>query len=121
DTDAESISAEALLNWRAMLNESEQWQLGGLKGFLLAWHDYGFPGVPKEVVELLQQWRIKGNDKGKAVLVACPETGPLTDLEIQSLLDWANMAAAREQISFRDYAYLLTLAMTARRPVQIAA
>lgn len=121
DTGEEAITLEGLLNWRAMLKETEQWNLGGLKGFLLAWYDYGFPGVSTEVAELLQQWRIKGNEKGKAVLMACPETGPLTDLEIQSLLDWANMAAAREQISFRDYAYLLTLAMTARRPVQIAA
>ena len=94
---------------------------GGLKGFLLAWHDYGFDGVSKEVVDLLQGWRIQGNEKGAAVAGGCPETGPYTDLEIAALLDWANMAVARRALPFEDYAYLLALAMTARRPVQIAA
>lgn len=121
DTGTNSVSVEALLNWRSKLQKEEQWNIGGLKGFLLAWHDYGFPGVTKDVTELLQEWRIKGNEKGKAVVMACPETGPLTDLEIQSLLNWANMAAAQKEVSFNEYAYLLTLAMTARRPVQIAA
>ncbi len=121
DTGANSVSVEALLNWRSKLQKEEQWNLGGLKGFLLAWHDYGFPGVTKDVTELLQGWRIKGNEKGKAVVMACPETGPLTDLEIQSLLNWANMAAAQKEISLSEYTYFLTLVMTARRPVQIAA
>lgn len=121
DTGANSVSSEALLNWRSSLQQEEQWYLGGLKGFLLAWHDYGFPGIEKDVAKLLQEWRIQGNEKGKAVIFSCPETGPLTDLEIQSLLNWANMAAAKKEVSFSEYAYLLTLAMTARRPVQIAA
>lgn len=121
DTNAAAIDAASLLNWRASLGEEEQWQLGGLKGFLIAWHDYGFDGITKEVVDLLAGWRIKGNDKGVAVSIGCPESGPYTDLEISAILDWANMAVTRELISFTDYAYLLTLAMTARRPTQISA
>ncbi|MDH2299481.1 site-specific integrase [Cobetia sp. 29-18-1] len=121
DTGANSVSAEALLNWRSSLKKEGQWNIGGLKGFLLAWHDYGFPGVEKDVAKLLQEWRIQGYEKGKAVIISCPETGPLTDLEIQSLLNWANMAAAQKEVSLSEYAYFLTLTMTARRPVQIAA
>lgn len=121
DTGASHVSATNLINWRASLGADEQWQLGGLKGFLLAWHDYGFDGVSKEVADLLQGWRIQGNEKGAAVAGGCPETGPLTDLEMAALLDWANMAVVRKDIAFEDYAYLLTLVMTARRPVQIAA
>lgn len=121
DTGASQVTATDLINWRAILGAEEQWQLGGLKGFLLAWHDYGFEGVSKEVVDLLQGWRIQGNEKGMAVASGCPESGPYTDLEMVALLDWANLAVARKDIAFEDYAYLLTLAMTARRPVQIAA
>jgi len=121
DTGASQVTATDLINWRASLGAEEQWQLGGLKGFLLAWHDYGFQGVSKEVVDLLQGWRIKGNAKGEAVASGCPESGPYTDLEMAALLDWANLAVARKAVEFEDYAYLLTLAMTARRPVQIAA
>src|SRR5690242_550084 len=121
DTGASQVTVVDLINWRASLGQDEQWQLGGLKGFLLAWHDYGFEGVSEEVVELLRGWRIQGNEKGAAVASGCPESGPFTDLEMAALLDWANMAVAQEDLAFEDYAYLLTLAMTARRPVQIAA
>lgn len=120
DTGASQVTVSDLINWRASLPADEQYQLGGLKGFLLAWHDYGFEGITEEVVDLLQGWRIQGNEKGVAVASGCPESGPYTDLEMAALLDWANLAVARKDIVFEDYAYLLTLAMTARRPVQIA-
>lgn len=121
DTKASQVTVTDLVNWRASLASDEQYQLGGLKGFLVAWHDYGFDGVSKEVVDLLQGWRIQGNDKGVAVASGCPESGPYTDLEMAALLDWANLAVVRQDIAFEDYTYLLTLAMTARRPIQIAA
>ncbi len=121
DTGATSVDAGSLMNWRVMLGEHEQWQLGGLKGFLIAWNDYGFDGVSKDVIDLLESWRIKGNDKGVAVSIDCPESGPYTDLEVAAILGWANMAVTEGLIPFMDYAYLLTLAMTARRPIQIAA
>ena len=121
DTGASQVTAADLINWRASLAADKQYQLGGLKGFLLAWHDYGFEGVTNEVIDLLQGWRIQGNEKGAAVASGCPESGPYTDLEMAALLDWANLAVARKDIAFEDYAYLLTLAMTARRPVQISA
>lgn len=121
DTGATEINSAALLNWRAALAESEQWQLGGLRGFLLSWHDYGFEGISQEVSDLLNGWRIAGNEKGAAVSGGCPETGPLTDIEMSSLMAWLNSAVARGQVEFEDYAYLLTLALTARRPTQISA
>lgn len=121
DTGASRVTTTDLINWRATLSASEEYHLGGLKGFLLAWHEYGFPGISLEVVDLLTGWRIRGNEKGVAVSSGCPETGPLTDLEVSAILDWANAAAAKKDMLFEDYAYLLTLIMTARRPVQIAA
>ncbi|MCM2525002.1 tyrosine-type recombinase/integrase [Stenotrophomonas maltophilia] len=121
DTGASEVSVADLINWRAILGTHSQWKLGGLKGFLLAWHDYGFDGVSTEVVDLLQGWRIQGNEKGAAVASGCPDSGPYTDLEMAALLDWANLAITRRNISLEDYAYLLALAMTARRPVQLAA
>ena len=121
DTKSSRVTVTDLINWRAHLEENEQWQLGGVKGFLLAWHDYGYQGVSKEVVDLLLSWRIHGNEKGVAVSSGCPESGPYTDLEVASLLDWANFAVTAKDIEFEDYAYLLSLIMTARRSVQIAA
>lgn len=121
DSDASSVDVASLLNWRASLTEAEQHNLGGLKGFLLAWHGYGFEGVTDDAVDLLNGWRIKGNHKGVAVRSGSPTEGPYTDLEVAAILDWSTNAVARKTISFEDFAYLMTLVMTARRPVQIAA
>lgn len=121
ETDALQVTTSALINWRAILGTENEYQLGALRGFFVAWHDYGFEGISNKVVDLLDSWSFKGNEKGAAVLSGCPETGPFTDLEIGSLLEWANMAVAQKAIAYEDYAYLLTLVMTARRPVQIAA
>jgi integrase len=121
DTGARGVTSSDLLNWRGKLGQAEQWHLGGLKGFLLAWHDYGFKGISKEVVDLLEGWRIKGNDKGVAVISGCPYSGPYTDLEIAALVDWANAAVMKKSIAFDAYAYLMVLVMMARRPIQIAA
>lgn len=121
DAGAREVSVANLLNWRAILGESNQWCLGSLRSFLLAWHSYGFPGIQDEVVDLLNEWRIKGNDKGVAVITSDPKDGPYTDIEVQGLLDWANAAVSSRELQFADYAYFLTLLMTARRPVQIAA
>ncbi len=121
DTRATTVDVTSLINWRASLGDIDQHILGGLKGFLLAWHHYGFEGISREVADLLEGWRIQGNEKGAAVASGCPESGPYTDLELAALFDWANMAVANKELAFEDYAYLLTVAMTARRPVQIAA
>jgi integrase len=121
DTNAESVESKDLMNWRASLGEGGQWRLGALKGFLLAWHEYGFDGVTEEAAQILRDWRIKGNEKGVPVATGCPETGPYTDLEMASLLDWANSAAIQRDISLKEYAYFLSLAMTARRTIQLAA
>ncbi len=121
DTGAKAVTTSDLLNWRAMLGRDREWYLGGLKGFLLAWHGYGFSGVSDDVADLLKELRLTGNEKGAAVASGDPKSGPMTDMEVLGLLDWLNAALVHEAIEFADYAYILTLAMTARRPVQIAA
>ena len=121
DTGASQVTTSGLANWRAMLTKTHESYLGSLKSFLIAWHDYGYDGVPDQVVELLQGWRIVGFEKGLAVSSGCPDLGPYTDLELGAILDWANAAVVKKEIDLEDFSVLLTLAMTARRPVQIAA
>lgn len=121
DTKAGAVTITGLLNWRAKLGVSNQWWMGALRTFLCAWNGYGLPGVSDEVVALLKGWRIKGCNKGVAVITSNPTTGPYTDIEIQALIDWANMAVSSRTIRFASYAQLLTLLITARRTVQIAA
>ena len=121
DTKTPAVTTGALINWRSHLNAANECRLGGLKGFLLSWHGWGFPGVSDEVASLLQGWRLKGNEKGRAVAQGDPRTGPYTDLEINSILDWAERAISLREVELEACCYLLTLIMAARRPVQIAA
>ena len=120
DTKTATVSAAALINWRGQLGSRNEWELGGLKGFLLTWHGWEFPGVSDEVASLLRGWRLRGNEKGKAVAQGDPKRGALSDVEALGILDWANGAASHGKIELETYAYFLTVMMTARRPVQIA-
>ena len=121
DTKTDAVTAAALINWRAQLDSRNEWKLGGLKGFLLAWHGWEFPGVSDEVASLLRGWRLKGNEKGNPVAQGDPDRGALSDIEALGILDWANGAVSRGEIALETYAYFLTVMMTARRPIQIAA
>lgn len=121
DTGATEVNSTTLINWRGQLGDKTQFRLGALKGFLIAWNGWGFPGVSDDVVSLLEGWRIQGNEKGRAVAQGDPNEGPYSDLELGAILSWANRALATREIELDVYAYLLTLIMTARRTVQIAA
>ncbi len=76
DTAASQVSVADLINWRVVLGVHEEWQLGGLKGFLLAWHDYGFGGVSKDVVDLLRGWRMGSTPISRTVLKELQPSDP---------------------------------------------
>ena len=96
-TNLEVINVPIILDWKNKLGKEHEWYLGALKGFLLSWHEYGYYGVDKSVVSLLESFTLSGNDKGKSVLIRCPYTGAFTE----------------------TYAYIHLLQSTARRPIQI--
>ena len=97
DTGTRTVSAEALINWRAQFDDNDEWKLGALKGFLLAWNGWGFPGVSDDVATLLRDWRIRGNEKGRAVAQTDPHRGPYTDVEQSAILEWANAAVSNRR------------------------
>ena len=121
DTRAPAVTVDALINWRSQLSSRHEWMLGALKGFLITWNGWAFPGVSDDVVSLLRGWRLKGNEKGRAVAQGDVNQGPFTDIEHLAILDWANAAFSVGEIDLEAYAYFLTVFMTARRKVQISA
>lgn len=116
-----SISVAGLTKWRSLLTEETEWWLGALKGFFIAWNEWGFPGVDNKIVDYLDEIKLRGNAKGKAVSRLCPYSGPFTHLELGALLDWVSNAFIKKMIDLTQYAYFVTLAFTGRRPVQIRA
>ena len=127
DTGTSTVTVEALFNWRGQLNnnsnrrEDNEHLLSTLKGFFIAWYEWGFPGMPADVESLLRTWTLKNNEVGRAVAQDDPREGRYTDIELGMILDWANVAFSSGTIKLEPYAYILTLAMTARRTTQIAA
>lgn len=120
DMGVNKIDDLTLINYRASLSRKNEWYLGTIRGFLKKWHDLGYPGVSKDVIKLLDGWRIKGNIKGDAVKRMDPKEGPLTDMELQAFNEGVVMAFEKGLISISDLAICLITSSTGRRPVQIS-
>lgn len=113
------MTLQGLTNYRASFDSDNEYKLGALKGFLLAWHEWGFKGIGNEIASYLNELTLKGNPKGKAVKGACPYSGPLTHNELGALIDWASNAFTGGLLNLKEYASFMTLALTGRRFVQV--
>lgn len=119
DTKCKEIDVNSIYNWRSQLDDTTEWYLGALRGFLISWHDFGYYGVPKDVVKLLNDMTLKCNVRGLAVSNRCPYTGALTQNEQTSFYNELNRLFSTDEISLTAFAYLSLLQATARRPVQL--
>lgn len=115
------FSLESIISYRSSLEKANEWYLGIVRVFIRQWHRLGYLGIPQETLELLDNLVIKGNEKGRAVQSMCPDDGPLTDIEMQGILEAATHAFARKILSLEDTCLVMILAMTGRRPAQISA
>ena len=113
------ISLATLTSYRASLDDNTEYKLGALKGFLLAWHEWGFNGVSKEIADYLEELTLKGNPKGNAVKGACPYSGPLTHNELGALIDWASNSFTKGTLNLKEYSCFMALVLTGRRYIQI--
>lgn len=113
------ITTDLLISYRSSLDKQHEWYLGTIRGFLLQWHKLGFIGVDKDVVDLLKNWRIKGNSKGQAILSLDPEQGPFSDIEFEAMQEQLPVGFATGLFSVSDYAIATTVLNTGRRPRQI--
>lgn len=115
------LSVESFVNYRAALDTRTAWYLGALRGFVRRWDELGYFGVPAETLALLDKWVIKGNEKGFAVQSMCPDSGPLTDIEMEAVTAAVAVAFGDHRLSLLDTCLATILSMTGRRPSQIAA
>lgn len=115
------FSIESIISYRASLDKKHEWYLSSTRIFLQQWARLGYPGIPSETLTLLDNLVIKGNEKGRAVQSMCPDEGPLTDVEMQGVVEASTHAFAQGRLSLSDTCLVMTLAMTGRRPAQISA
>lgn len=115
------FSVESLISYRSQLDKKTEWYLGTLRVLIRKWVDLEYAGVPDNAINLIDKWKIKGNEKGRAVQSMCPESGPLTDIEMEALVTSIVTAYGQNKLTLIDTCYSLTVATTGRRPIQITA
>jgi integrase len=114
------FSVESLISYRSMLDKKTEWYLGTLRGFIRQWAYLGYAGISSDTLSLLDKWTLKGNEKGYAVQSMCPDSGPLTDIEMEGVIAAVVTAYGEGRLELIDACYAMILAMTGRRPSQIA-
>jgi integrase len=118
---AELFSVESILTYRASLDKTREWYLSSVRVLMRQWARMGYPGIPAETLTLLDNLKIKGNEKGRAVQSQCPEEGPLTDPEMQGIVESTIHCFTTNSLNLTEASLVMTLAMTGRRPAQISA
>lgn len=120
DEELTEIQASHLINYRSSLPLKNEWYLAGMSAFLKGWYDMGWEGVSLEAIQLLSSWRLKGNEKGLAVLTSCPYKGALSDFEYESLHHALTDAFEDNKVSLEDYTLVMLFIAIGRRPSQIS-
>ncbi|PRA54704.1 MULTISPECIES: site-specific integrase [Pseudomonas] len=115
------LDTDTLIAYRANLNVSTEHYLGSLRGFFVTWYMQGHPGINEEFIRTLQAWVLKGNEIGRAVLQMDSQNGPLTDIEMQGVLDGVITCYSTRRLGLETVALILTLLHTGRRSIQIVA
>lgn len=120
DTKSSAVGINSLQNWRAMLDSEHEWYLGALKGFLIAWFDWGYEGITKDEIDYLEELTLKGNTKGRAVALRCPYTGAFTDVESLAIENELVRLFKNDSIDLLTLTYVTLLKATGRRPIQLS-
>ena len=112
------VTSVDILNYRSRLGENSRWRVSSLAGFFKRWYDLKIPGVSKDVVDLLRDIRLKGCNKGAAVLTMDPFIGPFTNLERNALHVALDSSFVRGDLDIADYLLGALVAIFGQRTSQ---
>lgn len=115
-----AITSTDLLNYRAALSREKEWYLGHLRSVLKKWHALGYPGISDDAIALMNEIRIRGQEKGKAVLTMDIEDGPYSDIELEAIYAALNKSYADGQTSLEEYVLVWLFVLLGQRPCQYA-
>jgi integrase len=115
------FSVESLISYRSLLGTVGEPNLAVLRIFIKKWHALGYPGIGIDAVRILERWTLSGGEKGAPVRSMCPETGPLTDIEMDAVISAVIAAYESGSFSVFEASLVMTVIMTGRRPLQITA
>lgn len=114
------ITSNDLINYKSSLSKRNSWYLTNLSGFLKKWHALQIPGVSNEAYQLLNNLRLRGNQKGEAVLTMDLRKGAFSDIEVQAIHSALESAVKVDLLNLGDYLLIWLFLALGQRPVQYA-
>ena len=115
------LPLEAVIAYRATLNRRTEWYLGVLRAFFQSWHDLRLPGLDPNLISWFGEIRLKGNQKGEAILTSDPDKGPFSDVEFNGILAGLNDQFAKGGIDLAAFVLVWLYMSLGPRSVQLAA
>ncbi|WP_367598301.1 site-specific integrase [Pseudomonas fulva] len=112
------IDTSQIINFKSAIGANQEY-LQILRPFFRRWFVFGFPGVTKDVVSMLDSWRLRGREKGLVIKSMDPEKGALSDFEFAEFNDRLVFGYESGAIDLYDLCVCLILATTGRRPTQL--
>lgn len=120
-TEIKLINELGLLKFKSVYSKkNEEYRLGALRVFLKQLYFLEFKAVSNPLFDLMNNWKLSGNDKGLAVLSLDPEEGPYSDIEFAAIKLGLDNKYAESKISTEEYVLAQLYACTGRRSIQIS-
>lgn len=119
-SDRKIITSYDLINYKSALDDDKSSYLGQLSIFLRKMDSLGNTGISQDAVLLLNQLRIKGRLKGKAILTMDVNIGPYSDIEFESIFSSASINFSIGKLSLESYCLILLYICFGSRNTQMA-
>jgi integrase len=120
DREIDVLTAVDLENYGASLSMRHQYFLRQVKWILVSWAKTGVGGLSHDLLLFLPVMESRSHEVGAAVRTMDPETGPLTDIEYESVVAALRDAFASGKLSLPDYALMVLAIALGPRPSQLA-
>lgn len=115
------FSVQGILNYKNYYSsKKEEYKVAMLRVFLKKIYGLGYISVDETIYDLIDSWRLSGNEKGAAVLSLDPDEGPFSPFEFQAIITRTNEYLAEGKLSLHKAALIRVFCSTGRRPIQIA-
>jgi len=120
-SNASSFIELGLLSFKTILGKKHEPIVSSLRCVLRQMRYLGLDSnIDESVFELMDQWKLSAGERGVPVMSLDPHTGPFSMAEFEAIEFNSAHRYAEGKISISDYAKILLLKATGRRPEQIA-
>jgi integrase len=114
-----AVDTKSVIAYRDYLGADLAYYLLPVRALFARWRALENFGIDHDIVDMLATWRIKGNIKGDAVKRLDLEHGPLSDIELQGVLEKTVLAYEAGVLSITKTSLLMLAAASGRRPIQL--